>query len=282
MGAATLKLAGLNVTPFAQYGWLSSATVQLAAVQWEIILGLWLLSGRGKAWAWLLALTTFLMFAGVSLWLGLIGQASCGCFGAVKASPWHAFAVDVLALALLGVGRPDWSEATITRSGLQGVGIVAAGGLLLIGIGWGAAVGLYGSVGKALAVLRNERLALSPATVDFGTGKAGREVETSVEVVNHTDAPVHIFGGTSDCCLRDDVRPPGHDPRRRDAPPRGVHALARHDGIHEPQGVPAHGQRRGADAPVRAVRLRHGRRRRRAVRVSSNRPSHHDERRRAR
>ena len=103
-----MKLYGLNVTPFAQYGRLMSPTVQFAAVEWEIILGVWLLSGHNPVGAWFAALFTFLTFAGVSLHLGMIGQASCGCFGTLKASPWHAFTVDVMALVLLGIVRPDF------------------------------------------------------------------------------------------------------------------------------------------------------------------------------
>ena len=43
--AAALKLYGWNVAPFAQYGRLLNTSVQFAAVEWEIVLGLWLLSG---------------------------------------------------------------------------------------------------------------------------------------------------------------------------------------------------------------------------------------------
>jgi hypothetical protein len=97
----------MNVAPFAQYGRFLSPTVQFLAVEWEIVLGIWLLVGRKPFRAWLAASLTFLLFAGVSLHLGLIGQTSCGCFGSVKASPWHAFAVDVSALIVLGIARPD-------------------------------------------------------------------------------------------------------------------------------------------------------------------------------
>jgi hypothetical protein len=41
--AGGLKLFGQNVAPYAQFGWLIHPSAQLAAVEWEIILGLWLL-----------------------------------------------------------------------------------------------------------------------------------------------------------------------------------------------------------------------------------------------
>jgi hypothetical protein len=98
LAAAGLKLYGMNVAPFAQYGWLTAPWVQVLAVLWEVALGLWLLSGAHRAGAWAVAVGTFAAFAAVSGYLGWIGQANCGCFGAIQASPWHAFAVDVVAL----------------------------------------------------------------------------------------------------------------------------------------------------------------------------------------
>ena len=106
--AAAAKLYGFIVSPFAQYGKLLNTSVQFAAVKWEIVLGVWLLSGRRPLGAWLAAVLTFAAFAVVSGYLGLIGQASCGCFGAIQASPWVAFAFDVVALILLGIARPDF------------------------------------------------------------------------------------------------------------------------------------------------------------------------------
>lgn len=110
LGAASLKLYGLRVAPFAQSGWLLNPTVQFAVLEWEILLGLWLLSGRASPGAWSAVLFTFLVFAGVSFHLGVVGQSSCGCFGSIRSSPWHAFAVDVAALVLLAVARPDFRE----------------------------------------------------------------------------------------------------------------------------------------------------------------------------
>lgn len=63
----------------------------------EGLLGLLLLSGWAKRAAWFLAVTFFLIVAGVSLYLGLMGQSSCDCFGRIRVSPWGAFALDVAA-----------------------------------------------------------------------------------------------------------------------------------------------------------------------------------------
>jgi hypothetical protein len=202
--AAGLKLYGMDVSPFAQYGRLMNPTVQVAAIEWETVLGLWLLTGRKPLGAWLAALLTFLIFAGVSLYLGLIGQASCGCFGSVKASPWYAFAIDMAALVLLGIGRPNFRDlreflraqwrAAILRGGTLAVGVaVIAGGFL------GLASLAFGSIDAALARLRGERISVYPRLVDVGSGQPAQTMKTSVEVSNWTDRTVTILGGTADC-----------------------------------------------------------------------------------
>src|SRR5262249_2437006 len=67
---AVLKLAGRHVSPMPQIGWFGAPMVQLAAAEWEIVLAVWLLSGRYQIGAWLAALGTFLAFASVSGYLG--------------------------------------------------------------------------------------------------------------------------------------------------------------------------------------------------------------------
>jgi hypothetical protein len=75
LAAAGLKLYGLSVSAIPRVGWFSQPWVQLAVVEWELILGLWLLSGSYPRGAWLAALGTFAAFAAVSGYLGWIGVA---------------------------------------------------------------------------------------------------------------------------------------------------------------------------------------------------------------
>jgi hypothetical protein len=67
----------------------------IASIELEITLGVWLLSGWFQRGAWLGALGFFGVLAGVSLYLALIGQRSCGCFGRVPVNPWLTFTLDV-------------------------------------------------------------------------------------------------------------------------------------------------------------------------------------------
>jgi hypothetical protein len=154
--------------------------------------------------AWSAAVATFLVFAGVSFSLGVSGQASCGCFGQIEASPWHAFAVDIAALALLVVARPDFrGMLSLDRARfLQAVrqAAVSIGGTSLV---FGSIIGLaslaFGSPDAALARLRGERISIRPRTVNVGRVEPHQRIEVTVEVVNRTDRPVRLIGGTSDC-----------------------------------------------------------------------------------
>ncbi|HET6575841.1 MAG TPA: MauE/DoxX family redox-associated membrane protein [Fimbriiglobus sp.] len=203
LAAAGMKLYGLNVSPFAQYGWFTAPWVQMAAVEWEIVLGLWLVSDAYRIGAWLAAVVTFAAFAGVSGYLGWIGQASCGCFGVIKASPWYAFGVDVAALALLAIARPDWRAARATpraellRMPTGFAGVLLGAGLILVAV-TAAATWLYGSPAAALARLQGAPV-YTPGYVDFGTARPGEVLEQNVSVTNWTEHEVRLIGGTSDC-----------------------------------------------------------------------------------
>jgi hypothetical protein len=76
-------------------------------VEFELALALWLLSGLYKKPAWLAATACFSLFSCVTLYKGLTGAASCGCFGTVHVNPWITlFLIDLPAVAALIAFRP--------------------------------------------------------------------------------------------------------------------------------------------------------------------------------
>jgi hypothetical protein len=204
LAAAALKLQGLGTDAVGRMGLFSMPEFQLAVVEVECFLGIWLISGIRPIASWLVSLATFTCFAAVSLYLAMVGQASCGCFGGLSVNPWHAFALDVGIIALLGFGRPElaglskvWhSKGSGSLDALFG----AVGGILLFsGLLLGLAQAIFGSIPATLANLRGERVSIHPLVVDVGQGTSGQIRHISVELINWTDRPIRIIGGTKDC-----------------------------------------------------------------------------------
>jgi hypothetical protein len=123
MSAAVLAILGLVLlfaaamkayTPVSESpekaNWLSRPAVILAAIEMEIALSVWLLSGIHRRLAWRAALGCFVVFTGVSAYKGLIGAASCGCFGGLHTNPWYTAAFDVAAVVALLLFPPRGDE----------------------------------------------------------------------------------------------------------------------------------------------------------------------------
>lgn len=105
--AAILKAHQLLTEPLlAGHRGLSVLLVQL-----ELLFAIWLLAGRSARLARMAVIILFLVFAVVSLYRGISGESSCGCFGAVKVSPWISLLLDVLVIATAGSVSPKMVSA---------------------------------------------------------------------------------------------------------------------------------------------------------------------------
>lgn len=202
--AAGLKLYGAAFDPVRPSGLMALPAVQFGVVIVEIVLGLWFLSGLQRPLAWLTALVVFTMFAGVSFWSGWQGQTSCGCFGAIRVNPWHAFVLDVGIVAALLLGRPDLSNflANPPAHLASALRVAALGGLgiaFFLGLTFALVHTLFDSPAAAIAYFRGERLSVSPRLVDLGAGGSGAELEARIQVSNWTNQAVRLIGGTRDC-----------------------------------------------------------------------------------
>lgn len=203
LAAAALKAYGLGADPVGRMGVFSMPEVQLAIIEFEIFLGVWLWYGVGAIASWAIALATFAIFTCVTLYLGLVGQSSCGCFGRLSPSPWFAFGVDVVIAIALVLFRPDLAALrTNPRQTVKAAGwpiVCSLGGIALISIVLvGAAQLCFGSVPAAIAHFRGERVSL-PRLVQVEDGFPGEQRTVSVEVANWTDEPIRLIGGTADC-----------------------------------------------------------------------------------
>jgi len=105
--ATALKIQQLLTEPIISKGFWESWEFFLIQIPLELGLGIWLISGLFRKAGWLLGLIAFGGFIGVTLFKGLTGADSCGCFGMVKVNPWITlFVMDVPLFVLLAIFRP--------------------------------------------------------------------------------------------------------------------------------------------------------------------------------
>jgi hypothetical protein len=84
--------------------------MELALIEFELLLGGMLLLNVRPAWGWGIAIATFTIFAGVSVRTSLAGASSCGCWGGAHVDPRLMAAVDVVIVALLVAAGPRESS----------------------------------------------------------------------------------------------------------------------------------------------------------------------------
>jgi hypothetical protein len=210
---AFLKFQGPAGGALGQNTILFSPRLQFAVMEVEALLGLWLLSGRAKRAAWFFAVAFFLIVAGVSLYLGLMGQSSCGCFGRIRVSPWSAFALDVACLVGLGLCRPSFrrgqGDNTADSHWLRETFMIGGGVGAILAVCLGSILLAGGShPGDFLARVRGDRVSVEPPMTDMGSGVAGQKCRFTVRLHNHSDHTITIDGGTTNCsCIATDDLP---------------------------------------------------------------------------
>ena len=104
--AAALKGVELASSPVANPGLFTSRWFLVIVVEFELLLGLWLLSGLQPRHTRMTAIALFVSFAAIAAYKGGTGAASCGCFGKVPANPWHTLILDVVSIGALLAFRP--------------------------------------------------------------------------------------------------------------------------------------------------------------------------------
>lgn len=79
----------------------------LVQIPVEFALGVWMVSGLFRKAAWLVGTVAYFGFIGVTLYKGLTGAESCGCFGRIEVDPWITlFTIDIPFALLLAAFRP--------------------------------------------------------------------------------------------------------------------------------------------------------------------------------
>jgi len=193
LATAGLKLHGLDVSSVSKVGSLSSPWLQTAAFFWETILGLWLLSGSLRTYAWVAIVTTFFGFAVVSTWLSWTGVASCGCLGEIPVAPHWMLGLDIVTLGLLVWAKPIASFQEWRRTvQIALVSFILLGGLFFVG----RSTGITSTI---IHFILGTALTADDDIADFGTVVPGEIVKKEIVLKNVTSASVRLVGGTVDC-----------------------------------------------------------------------------------
>lgn len=209
--AAGLKFTDNGLGSETGFGPFASPTWRLAVTEVEAILGLWLLVGVASHLLWFAALLFFLGLAGTSLYLGMEGQPSCGCFGAsLSVSPWHTLGLDLTAVATLVWWRPRREhgiEVAYSVMLRQVLAVIAGSGVVLVAV-LGGLAWKYGSPFEALIQARGEPIVVEPSVSQVDEAVAGEKRTFTLRISNHQDRSVRIMGGTTTCsCITTDDLP---------------------------------------------------------------------------
>ncbi|MCK5600272.1 hypothetical protein KAR91_00195 [Candidatus Pacearchaeota archaeon] len=107
LAGAVLKGHQLLTEPMANVDIWSNRYFFIFTVEFELALAIWLLSGMFKKIAWIATVACFSLFCCITLYKGLAGYGSCGCFGRVHVNPWITLiAIDLPCLLALLIFRP--------------------------------------------------------------------------------------------------------------------------------------------------------------------------------
>jgi len=117
--ATVMKGWQLLTEPVANKDIFSNRVFLIFTVEFELALGIWLISGLFKKAAWLSALLCFGLFSAITFYKAITGADSCGCFGSVKINPWITLlTIDlpaVIALAIFHPSRPLCNPLSFLR-----------------------------------------------------------------------------------------------------------------------------------------------------------------------
>lgn len=196
LGAAFLKGQQLLTWPLLGDGLMNNRWLLLGAVEVELFLGCWLLSGIKAHLARLVAIALFLVFLGFSVARGISGEVSCGCLGAVPVNPWVMVLLDLAVIFGLLSWKPSEVERRTRRVWRGGLTLAAV--VLLTPLAWGVthvrAVTLDGSTAdigdRQLIVLAPEGWVGKPFPLSRHLGLSADVTVGQWEVVlYHLDCP---------------------------------------------------------------------------------------------
>ena len=147
-----------------------AATLLLAIfAEAELLGGIWLVGGFAPEQTHLWALAAFAGLTASSLFRGLAGRCSCGCFGAFAINPWAVLVFDLAAVSALLAWRPPADPAATPAHPARLLGLV------LLAMAIGAAGWRQADLVTVAGTVTADGRPLEEATLEF-TGDSGKIV----------------------------------------------------------------------------------------------------------
>jgi hypothetical protein len=200
LSAAAFKAHALWTDTAQPFPLLHSLRAQIAVIQIEALIGLWLLTGVYPHVARWIALCLFSTLAAASLYLGVRGESSCGCWGRLQVNPWITFAVDisaVIALALCRFPPPQFTEQSY--SWIKSAGRLLGGAAAILAVAGGVFLLIANDPWSQLARWRGEFIIVEPPVSDLGSAPLGERRSFTINLANYGDRYVTCIGGTTTC-----------------------------------------------------------------------------------
>jgi hypothetical protein len=171
---------------------LYSPSLKVLATYVEFIVGALLLLKWLPFFSWVFSCSLFFVFMIFGFNIALSGYSDCGCFGFVKMDLFITVLLDIFALLLLGIARPQFA--------LQNP--IKTTGSMMIFSGWilFAAFQLNGKNGDDLvAILSGSDIYITPTLVDLGPNSAGDLRVIRINVINRSNQSARLIGGSVNC-----------------------------------------------------------------------------------
>src|SRR6516164_6027950 len=108
--AAMLKTYQMASEPAVETSWVTSRWFQIAVVEWELLLGLGLLTGVIPRATRLAAIVSFAVFAVYNVYQVSASEGSCGCFGKISIDPMYTLWLDVVVVLALLLWDPGFAS----------------------------------------------------------------------------------------------------------------------------------------------------------------------------
>jgi hypothetical protein len=124
-----LKAHQLATSPVIENLMFGSRSFAIIAIVVEIVLGIWLASCFAHRIARSIGILFFASFLVVSVFNGILGKTSCGCFGVVEIHPFVSSIIDVACVAMLV--HSFRVNCISNRTPISHVGWIVAGVLLI-------------------------------------------------------------------------------------------------------------------------------------------------------